>query len=241
MVYAYTAFTVYSTEGVLGCGGCGSTAAKWRRVLLRIERRYRDQCRGASGSRYAGRVRRAGGGWRRVCAADAVPRRVSGVQFMWTNAKRNMRCNVLFPRPRATSTSRGRLTRNGETVGLRLDPRGPAGTSGTTRASGARGRRRGFFTAALVNNPLVSRLTPYRIFREMSIEEMPQSDISSRSMTKSNSTRRHGHARYGSSPWCERSQSYSLRFNNMSAQVCARMHFVLEDADETNAQFRTWE
>ena len=109
-MYAYTAFTVYSTEGVLGCGGCGSTAAKWRRVLLRIERRYRDQCRGASGSRYAGRVRRAGGGWRRVCAADAVPRRVSGVQFMWTNAKRNMRCNVLFPRPRATSTSRGRLT-----------------------------------------------------------------------------------------------------------------------------------
>ena len=60
-------------------------------------------------------------------------------------------------------------------VGLRLDPRGPAGTSGTTRAaSGARGRRRGFFTAALVNNPLVSRLTPYRIFREMSIEEMAQ-------------------------------------------------------------------
>ena len=173
IVYAYTAFTVYSTEGVLGCGGCGSTAAKWRRVLLRIERRYRDQCRGASGSRYAGRVRRAGGGWRRVCAADAVPRRVSGVQFMWTNAKR-MRCNVLFPRPRATSTSRLTRSANGETVGLRLDPRGPAGTSGTTRASGARGRRRGFFTAALVNNPLVSRLTPYRIFREMSIEEMPQ-------------------------------------------------------------------
>ena len=42
------------------------------------------------------------------------------------------------------------------------------------RASGARGRRRSFFTAALVNNPLVSRLTPYRIFREMSIEEMAQ-------------------------------------------------------------------
>ena len=228
IVYAYTAFTVYSTEGVLGCGGCGSTAAKWRRVLLRIERRYRDQCRGASGSRYAGRVRRAGGGWRRVCAADAVPRRVSGVQFMWTNAKRNMRCNVLFPRPRATSTSRGRLTV--KTVGLRLDPRGPAGTSGTTRASGARGRRRGFFTAALVNNPLVSRLTPYRIFREMSKEEMPQSEH--------DEIQQHAPAwacMVLSSPWCERSQSYSLRFNNMSAQVCARMHFVMEDADETNA------
>ena len=64
---------------------------------------------------------------------------------------------------------------------------------------------------------------------------MTPADRRSRSMTKSNSTRRHGHAWYGSSPWCERSQSYSLRFNNMSAQVCARMHFVMEDADETNA------
>ena len=82
-----------------------------------------------------------------------------------------MRCNVLFPRPRATSTSRGR-------------PRLPPGLSAdrparprrqvAPRASGARGRRRSFFTAALVNNPLVSRLTPYRIFREMSIEEMAQ-------------------------------------------------------------------
>lgn len=109
--------------------------------------------------------RAAGGG----AFAPRMPYRDASPVFSLCGRMRNEICAVMC-------YFRDRVRPVRHAVGLRLDPRGPAGTSGTTRASGARGRRRGFFTAALVNNPLVSRLTPYRIFREMSKEEMPQSE-----------------------------------------------------------------
>ena len=242
IVYAYTAFTVYSTEGVLGCGGCGSTAAKWRRVLLRIERRSRDSMsRGEPGSRYRPGVcveRAAGGG----AFAPRMPYRDASPVFSLCGRMRNECAVMCYFRDRVRPVRHA--------VGLRdtARPARPAGTESGRHHTGLgrTGPSSRFFHGRPCQQPLSLAVN--------AVPDLPR-DVDRGDAAVGHLQSEHdeiqqhapawacSHAWYGSSPWCERSQSYSLRFNNMSAQVCARMHFVLEDdeTNETNAQIRTWE